>query len=189
MLASRGANASEPSWRPCLQRAASEKRLPVHLVPGASSRSRSTSMANLRDLSIGNKTAPATPSLADFAMNKKEVLGSGTFAAVFACTETLTSKACVVKRMRKTKDIEKRSTYFLREVEALSRIRSKLIPSFVAAFEDALHFYIVMERRTGVDSFSFLEKQPKFNVTNEQAIYIVGQLVTAVRHIHRLGIV
>jgi serine/threonine protein kinase len=128
------------------------------------------------------------PQLSDFEIRTDDVVGKGSFGAVFASEHKASAMQCVMKVLDKQRGSSQR-VYFRREVEALMRFDCKYIPQLLGAFEDPVNCYIALERRRGVDVFSFLEGKPQFKVPESEARFIAWQLVCATLHAHERGVV
>ncbi|XP_014251310.1 death-associated protein kinase 1-like isoform X2 [Cimex lectularius] len=116
-----------------------------------------------------------------------EVIGKGHFAVVKRCVNKATGSEYAGKFIRKKRvcrgvppeDIE-------REVETLSRLEHPGIIQFHDVYDTGQFVVLLFELVTGGELFEFISLRK--NLTEEQSIHIVRQIIEAVSHMHSLNI-
>ncbi|KAJ3065489.1 calcium calmodulin-dependent protein kinase type 1G [Podochytrium sp. JEL0797] len=115
----------------------------------------------------------------------KKTLGQGSFAVVYL-TERKSDNALFATKISDKKNKKLVESEFRSEIEVLKKVKHANLTSFTDYFETESKVYLVMELATGGELFDQIEKRGTF--TENDAIAIVVQLLSAMEYLHKLGI-
>lgn len=114
-------------------------------------------------------------------------IGSGVQAIVFRCRKLSTDELFAVKVFKKRRLQEGDARLQLeREVEALRSLAHECVVSFVDAFEDEIHYFVVTELVQGGDLHGVVQRSGNISEARARRIFI--QLLEGIRHIHSKNI-
>ena len=126
-------------------------------------------------------------SLSDFTLSRNGALGSGRFGTVHKVVETRSRCALVLKKVCKKALVEEDAVrQFQREVEIHSRLRHPHIVRMYAYFHDAASCYLLLEL---AELGNLYAKIMAGRLAEREAACIFRQLVSAVAHMHRRGVI
>eukprot|EP00761_Pharyngomonas_kirbyi_P001776 gb/GECH01001780.1/.p1 GENE.gb/GECH01001780.1/~~gb/GECH01001780.1/.p1 ORF type:complete len:408 (+),score=107.00 gb/GECH01001780.1/:1-1224(+) len=118
-----------------------------------------------------------------------EVLGEGAFSRVFLARLKGTNNEYAVKIIEKELLVrhEKQSTIRM-EKEVLNKLRNHPnIVNLYATFQDKENLYFVLELAPGGELFTYISKSGPLTIS--AAKFYMAEIVTALEHMHRQGIV
>ncbi|ULT98656.1 hypothetical protein L3Y34_000195 [Caenorhabditis briggsae] len=149
---------------------------------------------NLKNTENARRAAPNMKCLADFVVEKE--IGEGSFSTVYHAREKegekreIALKVCLKKLILKNKMV----TYIHREKEALALLSREEnahpgVVTLFATFQDAESLYFVLSYAKYGDLVSLIQKQPDAKLKVDDARYYAANLLSALEHIHKLGII
>ncbi|PIC40991.1 hypothetical protein B9Z55_008565 [Caenorhabditis nigoni] len=149
---------------------------------------------NLKNTENARRAAPNMKCLADFLVEKE--IGEGSFSTVYHGREKegekreIALKVCLKKLILKNKMV----TYIHREKEALALLSREEnahpgVVTLFATFQDAESLYFVLSYAKYGDLVSLIQKQPDSKLKVGDARYYGANLLSALEHIHKLGII
>ncbi|KAI8886771.1 Pkinase-domain-containing protein [Backusella circina FSU 941] len=122
-----------------------------------------------------------------YVMDK--ILGSGTFASVFAAKEKATGRLVAIKRVLKTKN-DKRPKLFQSVVQETGTLMSFERHPFVIKIEkiylEEKYFFLILEYSPDGDLFSYISENKK--LPERKARFIFWQLFSAIKFLHNQGV-
>lgn len=114
----------------------------------------------------------------------RETLGSGAFAKVVKVLHKKSGQFRALKIIKKQKDQDPARMYL--EVEILKKLVHPNIMQIYEFYEDKKHFQIITELCEGGELFDMIVDKGSFN--EDEAAWIMKQLVSAVNYIHKNNI-
>lgn len=114
-----------------------------------------------------------------------EICGSGAFATVRKITSKTSGQQRALKIIKKQKNSDASRMYL--EVEILKKLIHPNIMQIYEFYEDKKNFYIVTEWCDGGELFDMIINKGTF--TEEEAAWIMKQLISAINYIHSNNIV
>lgn len=125
--------------------------------------------------------------LDDFTVARNGALGSGRFGTAHKVIEKRSRRTLVLKKVSKKGLIEEDAVrQYQREVEIHSRLRHPHIVRMYAYFHDAASCYLLLELAELGNLYSRIVAG---RLAEVEAACIFRQLVSAVAHLHRRGII
>jgi len=110
----------------------------------------------------------------------RETLGSGAFAKVVKVVHKKTGQFRALKIIKKQKDQDPARMYL--EVEILKKLVHPNIMQIFEFYEDKKHFQIITELCEGGELFDMIVQKGNFN--EDEAAWVMKQLLSAVNYIH-----
>jgi tRNA A-37 threonylcarbamoyl transferase component Bud32 len=117
-----------------------------------------------------------------------KMLGQGRFGTVRVVTHKDTGKKFAVKIMNKKDMTISELEMVKNEIEILKICHHPNIIKLHEVFENKEKIYLIMERCTGGDLFTWFEKR-NFKISEHKAFQIIHKLCTAIYYLHSYGIV
>ncbi len=114
------------------------------------------------------------------------VLGMGAFSTVYSCSDLRTREMFAVKAIDKSKACT-RVDFSLREVDIMLRLCHPNVIETHDIFENISHLYLVIECMQGGELFDIIADSG--HLTEQQASQIIRDVISAVRYLHKNGIV
>ena len=126
-------------------------------------------------------------------LNLLKSLGKGTMGEVYLSQKDGDKRYYATKKMDRVKaDRPQVRKYFRTELEILSKLKHKNIVRFYDLKQTKAHYYIVMEYCNGGTLHSCLDKYMKMKkkpFSEEKVQYLMKQIVSGLKYIHRNGII
>ena len=126
-------------------------------------------------------------------LNLLKSLGKGTMGEVYLSQKNGDKRYYATKKMDRVKaDRPQVRKYFRTELEILSKLKHKNIVRFYDLKQTKAHYYIVMEYCNGGTLHSCLDKYMKMKkkpFSEEKVQYLMKQIVSGLKYIHRNGII
>ena len=119
----------------------------------------------------------------------KELIGSGLFGEIRICHQLSTNRVYAVKIVSKAglpSDILKKKQ-FEAQVKIMQKLDHPCLVKIFDFFEDACHFYLVMDYVKGGDLYAKLETCGRFN--EKTAAKVMKQLFSALAYMHSKNII
>lgn len=116
-----------------------------------------------------------------------DLIGEGSYAAVFKCRNSASMKTqkVAVKRVSKEKTLKQ---FLDLELEANKRLNHENIVSTYSHFEDSSNLYLVQEYFKGENLFNYLEKRRFAPMDEKRGKLIFKQLLEALNYAHSKGV-
>jgi calcium-dependent protein kinase len=114
----------------------------------------------------------------------KDMLGSGTFGAVFKATHKITKEPRAIKAIAKAK--VKNQESFKNEIEIMRKLDNPNIIKLYEIFEDTRYIYLVMELCTGGELFERISNKGHF--TESEAVEVFTEIVQALFYCHSFNV-
>ncbi|KAJ2326967.1 hypothetical protein IWW51_002003 [Coemansia sp. RSA 2702] len=123
----------------------------------------------------------------DFAVLK--LIGKGGYGHVYLVQHRQTGRYFAMKVLRKASILLQRRQieFTMTERSILSEVQHPFIVKLYYAFQSNSKLYLIMEYVAGGELFTHMANERIF--TEEQASFYAAELVLAISHLHRLGIV
>ncbi|KAJ1884615.1 hypothetical protein LPJ66_010528, partial [Kickxella alabastrina] len=123
----------------------------------------------------------------DFTVLK--LIGKGGYGKVYLVQHKLTHKYYAMKVLRKASILLKRRqiTFTMTERSILSEVQHPFIVKLYYAFQSNSKLYLIMEYVAGGELFTHMANERIFS--EDQAVFYAAELVLALAHLHKLGIV
>ncbi|KAJ1812190.1 hypothetical protein LPJ75_003767 [Coemansia sp. RSA 2598] len=139
------------------------------------------------DVPAVDPTEKHKASIDDFSVLK--LIGKGGYGKVYLVQHKLTHRYYAMKVLRKASILLKRRqiTFTMTERSILSEVQHPFIVKLYYAFQSNSKLYLIMEYVAGGELFTHMAKERIF--TEDQAVFYAAQLVLAISHLHKLGIV
>ncbi|EGT44650.1 hypothetical protein CAEBREN_01183 [Caenorhabditis brenneri] len=149
---------------------------------------------SLQNTENARRTDPSKKCLADFKVEKE--IGEGSFSTVYLAREKsremreVALKVCLKKHIVKNRMV----IYVQREKEALAILSMEEnkhpgIIGIYCTFQDAESLYFVLSYAKYGDLWNLMRKQPNKRFTVKDAQYYSANLLSALDHIHKHGII
>ncbi|KAJ2706809.1 hypothetical protein FB645_001257 [Coemansia sp. IMI 203386] len=126
-------------------------------------------------------------SVEDFSVLK--LIGKGGYGKVYLVQHKLTHRYYAMKVLRKASILLQRRqiTFTMTERSILSEVQHPFIVKLYYAFQSNSKLYLIMEYVAGGELFTHMANERIFS--EDQAVFYAAQLVLALSHLHKLGIV
>ncbi|KAJ2873809.1 hypothetical protein FB639_004170, partial [Coemansia asiatica] len=126
-------------------------------------------------------------SIDDFSVLK--LIGKGGYGKVYLVRHKLTHRYYAMKVLRKASILLQRRqiTFTMTERSILSEVQHPFIVKLYYAFQSNSKLYLIMEYVAGGELFTHMANERIFS--EDQAVFYSAQLVLALSHLHKLGIV
>ncbi|KAG0469976.1 hypothetical protein HPP92_016676 [Vanilla planifolia] len=112
------------------------------------------------------------------------IIGRGAFGEVRLCREKSTGHVYAMKKLKKSEMLRRGQVEHVKaERNLLAEVDSDCIVKLYCSFQDDEYLYLIMEYLPGGDMMTLLMR--KDTLTEEEAIFYVGQTVLAIESIHR----
>lgn len=123
----------------------------------------------------------------DFELLK--LIGKGGYGKVYLVQHKRTGRYYAMKVLRKASILlqKRQVTFTMTERSILSEVQHPFIVKLYYAFQSNSKLYLIMEYVAGGELFTHMAKERIF--TEDQAVFYTAELVLALVHLHRLGIV
>ncbi|KAI7830011.1 kinase-like domain-containing protein [Kickxella alabastrina] len=118
-----------------------------------------------------------------------KLIGKGGYGKVYLVQHKLTHKYYAMKVLRKASILLKRRqiTFTMTERSILSEVQHPFIVKLYYAFQSNSKLYLIMEYVAGGELFTHMANERIFS--EDQAVFYAAELVLALAHLHKLGIV
>lgn len=114
----------------------------------------------------------------------KDMLGSGTYGAVFVATHKVTKEPRAIKAIAKSK--VKNPETFKNEIEIMKKLDHPNIIKLYEIYEDVRYIYLVMELCKGGELFERISNKGHF--TEKEAMDLFSQIIHALYYCHSFNI-
>lgn len=114
------------------------------------------------------------------------LLGRGGFSVVYLVKHIKTGKVYAMKCIKKYKKGKDKTKQILREINVLHTLKHPNIIKIYDWFHDDKKIYIILEYIDGKDLSSFFKRELP---TEDDAIYIIKQIISAIKHCHNNNVV
>ncbi|KAJ1772845.1 hypothetical protein EV179_003428 [Coemansia sp. RSA 487] len=117
------------------------------------------------------------------------LIGKGGYGMVYLVQHKETRKHYAMKVLRKASILLKRRqiTFTMTERSILSEVQHPFIVKLYYAFQSNSKLYLIMEYVAGGELFTHMSNERIFS--EDQAVFYAAELVLALSHLHKLGIV
>ncbi|KAJ2510414.1 hypothetical protein GGI11_005284 [Coemansia sp. RSA 2049] len=117
------------------------------------------------------------------------LIGKGGYGMVYLVQHKVTRKHYAMKVLRKASILLQRRqiTFTMTERSILSEVQHPFIVKLYYAFQSNSKLYLIMEYVAGGELFTHMTKERIFS--EDQAVFYAAELVLALSHLHKLGIV
>ncbi|KAJ2160562.1 hypothetical protein GGF46_002158 [Coemansia sp. RSA 552] len=135
----------------------------------------------------GSADQRARATIEDFSVLK--LIGKGGYGKVYLVQHKQTQRYYAMKVLRKASILLQRRqiAFTMTERSILSEVQHPFIVKLYYAFQSNSKLYLIMEYVAGGELFTHMAKERIF--TEDQATFYAAELVLAIAHLHRLGIV
>lgn len=138
------------------------------------------------DTGVGTVSAMLTLSMSDFDL--LAVVGKGSFGKVLQVKKRGTGEIFALKILKKKQLVLRNQVEHTKtERRVMQSVRHPFIVKLHGAFQTEDKLYMVMDYVSGGELFFHLKKEGRFS--EERVIFYVAELVLALEHLHRHGIV
>ncbi|KAJ2227370.1 hypothetical protein EV180_002482 [Coemansia sp. RSA 518] len=147
-----------------------------------------SSMLQASDTAANGSTAKRSRvTVEDFTVLK--LIGKGGYGKVYLVQHKQTHRYFAMKVLRKASILLKRRqiTFTMTERSILSEVQHPFIVKLYYAFQSNSKLYLIMEYVAGGEMFTHMASERIF--TEAQASFYAAELVLAISHLHKLGIV
>lgn len=123
-------------------------------------------------------------------LEKKKILGSGTFGKVWLVKHKLTLEALALKIQKKGEIIKyKQVNGVIREKQIMDEIQHPFIINMVNAFQDSHRLYMVLDMYPGGELYSILHQKNSDGVKKEVAVFYAAVILEALDFMHMKDII
>ncbi|KAI8325918.1 Pkinase-domain-containing protein [Martensiomyces pterosporus] len=117
------------------------------------------------------------------------MIGKGGYGKVYLVQHKETQRHYAMKVLRKASILlhKRQITFTMTERSILSEVQHPFIVKLYYAFQSNSKLYLIMEYVAGGELFTHMARERIF--TEDQAVFYMAELVLALSHLHKLGIV
>ncbi|KAJ1958104.1 hypothetical protein GGI12_004825 [Dipsacomyces acuminosporus] len=121
--------------------------------------------------------------------NVLTMIGKGGYGKVYLVQHKGTQRYYAMKVLRKASILlhKRQITFTMTERSILSEVQHPFIVKLYYAFQSNSKLYLIMEYVAGGELFTHMARERIF--TEDQAVFYMAELVLALSHLHKLGIV
>ncbi|KAJ1944449.1 hypothetical protein FBU59_002597 [Linderina macrospora] len=130
---------------------------------------------------------PSQTSINDFDV--LAMIGKGGYGKVYLVRHKATQKHYAMKVLRKASILlqKRQITFTMTERSILSEVQHPFIVKLYYAFQSNSKLYLILEYVAGGELFTHMARERIFS--EDQAVFYTAELVLALSHLHKLGIV